>query len=82
LKYRAGDGQRRSYARRLTPDSRVRGVRDFRGDGRAEIVFRRSSDGILALYLMNGFQIVAALAQPFGGAPVRRRLTSAPKAHI
>jgi hypothetical protein len=73
LKYRAGDGQRRSYARRLTPDSRVRGVRDFRGDGRAEIVFRRSSDGILALYLMNGFQIVAPwhsplVARPSGGA--------------
>jgi hypothetical protein len=64
LKCRAGDGQRRTYARRLTPDSRVRGVLDFRGDGRAEIVFRRSSDGILTLYLMNGFQIV--VAQPIG----------------
>jgi sRNA-binding regulator protein Hfq len=36
------------------------GVRDFNGDGRADLLFRRASDGMLSLYLMNGFQIIDA----------------------
>src|SRR5262249_62106680 len=39
---------------------RVRGVRDSNGDGRADLLFRRTSDGMLALYLMNGFQVAGA----------------------
>jgi hypothetical protein len=37
-----------------------RGVRDFNGDGKADMLFRRASDGMLVLYLMNGFQVVSA----------------------
>ena len=36
------------------------GVGDFNGDGRADMIFRRSTDGMLALYLMNGFQFIGA----------------------
>jgi len=35
-------------------------VRDFNGDGRADMLLRRSSDGMLSLYLMNGFQMLGA----------------------
>jgi sRNA-binding regulator protein Hfq len=37
----------------------VIGVRDFNGDGRADILFRRS-DGMLAMFLMNGFTVLAS----------------------
>ena len=35
------------------------GVGDLNGDGRSDMVFRRT-DGALAVYLMNGFQVLGA----------------------
>jgi subtilisin family serine protease len=32
---------------------------DFNGDGRADMLFRRSTDGLISQYLMNGFQFLA-----------------------
>ena len=30
---------------------------DFNRDGRSDLLFRRNSDGLLSLYLLNGFQV-------------------------
>jgi hypothetical protein len=38
----------------------VVGVRDFNGDGTADMLFRRSTDGLMSLFFMNGFQIISA----------------------
>jgi hypothetical protein len=35
----------------------VHGVRDFNGDGKADIVFRRIADGAIFVLLMNGAQV-------------------------
>jgi sRNA-binding regulator protein Hfq len=32
---------------------------DFNGDGRSDLMFRRSTDGLISQYLMNGFQFLA-----------------------
>jgi hypothetical protein len=39
-------------------DFTLLGIGDLNGDGRADMLFRRS-DGLLSAYLMNGFQLVA-----------------------
>jgi len=42
-------------------DFTLLGLGDLNGDGRTDMLFRRS-DGLLLGYLMNGFQLVAAQA--------------------
>jgi hypothetical protein len=49
------------------------GAADFNGDGRADMVFRRKSDGMLSLYLMDGFQVLQAQLLGATGADWRVR---------
>src|SRR5262249_883212 len=46
----------------VDPAFEIVGTRDLNGDGRADILFRRKSDGSTSAFLMNGFQLVSAQA--------------------
>jgi hypothetical protein len=48
----------RQFQRR-TNGWRLGGVGDLNGDGKADMVFRRT-DGTFSAYLMNGFQVISA----------------------
>ena len=56
----------------VSPDQswRVAGIDDFNGDGKADVLWRQSSTGTLAIWLMNGSTIAQSLTPTYQGNAV------------